>query len=59
VIRLHFQESHFQPNRKEWLDVLRKTSQVFNLANAISNLYSMDRGKKRLLGGMVFAKLRL
>jgi hypothetical protein len=44
---------------KEWLEVLRKASQIFRLANALSNLYPMDRGKKRLLGGMLFANPRL
>lgn len=38
---------------KEWLEVLRKASQIFRLANALSDLYPMDRQGMRLLDAML------
>ncbi len=44
---------------KEWLEVLQEAAEIFRLANALSNLYPIDREEMRLLDAMLldYAKI--
>jgi hypothetical protein len=41
------------------VEVLRKASQIFLLANVLSNLYPLDREEKRFLDAMLLAMPRM